>query len=72
MLNSMGVLKWILPPHIVASQLKILMPVGTEMTIVESVKKVLPADVMPMVNIWWAHTPRLMNPIPTEAATIAG
>ena len=28
--NIMGVVKWILPPQMVASQLKILMPVGTE------------------------------------------
>ena len=27
--NIIGVLNWILPPHIVPSQLKILMPVGT-------------------------------------------
>ncbi len=41
--NIMAVVKWILPPHMVASQLKILMPVGTEMTMVAKVKKVLAA-----------------------------
>ena len=39
--NSIGVAKRILPPHIVPSQLKILMPVGTAMSIVEKTKKVL-------------------------------
>ena len=34
MQNSIGVLKMILPPHIVPSQLKILMPVGIPTTIV--------------------------------------
>ena len=37
----MGVAKRTRPPQMVASQLKILMPVGTEMIIVASVKKVL-------------------------------
>ncbi len=39
---------------------------------VESVKKALPNDVMPMVNMWCAHTLRLMNAMPTDAATMAG
>ena len=33
--TSSEVVKWMLPPQMVASQLKILMPVGTEMTMVE-------------------------------------
>ena len=39
--NSIGVVKRILPPHMVASQLKILIPVGMATSIVESVKKAL-------------------------------
>ena len=62
----------IFPPHNVASQLKILIPVGTEITIVEKTKKVFPAGPIPTVNMWCAHTLRLINPIPTDAATIAG
>jgi hypothetical protein len=42
------------------------------MTIDASTKKVLGPDPMPTENIWWAHTLKLMKPIPTEAATIAG
>jgi hypothetical protein len=36
--NNKGALKFIQPPHIVASQLKILIPVGTAITIVLAVK----------------------------------
>ena len=63
MQKSIGVAKRILPPHIVPSQLKILMPVGTPTSMVEIAKKALPAGVMPTVNMWCAHTPRLMKPI---------
>ena len=41
MLNSIGVLNWIFPPHIVPIQLKILIPVGTPTAIVVMVKKLL-------------------------------
>src|SRR5207247_9466370 len=60
------------PPQQSASQLKILIPVGTEITIVEKTKKVFPAGPMPTVNIWCAHTLKLIKPIATDAATIAG
>jgi hypothetical protein len=36
--NNIGVLKIIFPPHIVAIQLKTLIPVGTAITIVAAVK----------------------------------
>jgi len=36
--NNIGVVRTILPPHIVAIQLKILMPVGTAIIIVAAVK----------------------------------
>jgi hypothetical protein len=62
----------LLPPQMVASQLKILIPVGTEMTMVARVKNVFGAAPRPTVNMWWAHTLRLMKPMPTDAATIAG
>src|SRR5215471_21335314 len=70
--NSMGVLNSIFPPHMVASQLKILIPVGTPTAIVDKAKKALAFEVMPTVNMWWAHTLMLMNPIPTVAATMMG
>ena len=46
--NSMGVLNWILPPHIVASQLNILMPVGTAIAIVVEDEK----------RVGWTHADR--------------
>ena len=36
--HNIGVVKVILPPYIVASQLNILIPVGTAITIVAAVK----------------------------------
>ena len=47
----MATVKWIFPPHIVASQLKILIPVGTAMTMVARAKNVFAAAPMPTVNM---------------------
>src|SRR5215813_14180403 len=70
--NSIGVLNWILPPHIVAIQLKILIPVGMPTAIVVIAKKLLAYEFMPTVNMWCAQTLRLTNPMQTVAATITG
>src|SRR5437588_10856523 len=70
--NSIGVLNSIWPPHMVASQLKILIPVGTAIAIVDSTKKVFAAELMPTVNMWWAQTLILINPMHTVAATMMG
>src|ERR1700675_3910333 len=56
----------------VASQLKILMPVGTAMAIVDSTKKVFAAELMPTVNMWWAQTLMPMKPMQIVAATMTG
>ncbi len=48
--KSIGVAKRILPPHMVAIQLKILIPVGTPTSPVESTKNAFCAEVMPTVN----------------------
>src|SRR5215510_856643 len=72
MANSIGVLSWILPPHMVPIQLKILIPVGMPTAIVVMVKKLLAYEFMPMVNMWWAHTVMLTKPMPTDAATMTG
>jgi hypothetical protein len=58
--------------HKVAIQLKILIPVGTPTSMVDSVKNAFDTDVMPTVNIWCAQTPKLTNIIAMDAATIAG
>src|SRR3989442_15722817 len=68
--NSIGVLNSIFPPHMVANQLKILIPVGTAIAIVDSTKNVLALELMPTVNMWCAQTLMPMNPMQIVAATI--
>jgi len=47
--HNIGVLNVILPPYIVATQLKILIPVGTAMIIVAAVKYALESTSIPTV-----------------------
>src|SRR6476469_7832526 len=54
--NSMGVLRWITPLYKVASQLKILMTVGTAISIVGIIIGMRSHDDMPDTNMWWAQT----------------
>jgi len=49
--NIIGVAKRILPPYMVAVQLKILIPVGTPTSMLEAAKKVFAQEVMPTANI---------------------
>src|SRR5262245_65567927 len=56
MANSMGVVKRMLPRQSVPSQLKVLMADGTAMTIVDIMKLVPSAGLMPLWNMWWPHT----------------
>ena len=51
MAKIIGISKRIFPPYMVASQLNILMPVGTEMAKVAMAKKVTPNEFRPTVNI---------------------
>ena len=68
--NIIGIVKRIFPPHMVPSQLKILIPVGTAIAMVDATKNALAYEVIPMVNMWCAHTPRLMKPMHSVAATM--
>ena len=54
----------------VASQEKILIPVGTAMTIVAAVKYALVSTSKPTVNIWCAQTKNPKIPIEIIAQTI--
>jgi len=66
--QSMGVsnlLMWV--PWMVASQLKILMPVGIAMIMVAAVKYARVSTSIPMVNIWWAQTMNPRAPMPSIA-----
>src|ERR1700693_3427410 len=58
---SIGVVKWMLPPQSVPSQLNVLMAEGTAITIVEIMKVVPSSGFMPLWNMWW---PQTMNPSP--------
>jgi hypothetical protein len=65
--NIAGESKSINPPHIVAIQLKILIPVGTAIIIVAAVKYALVSTSNPTVYIWCAHTINPKIPIDTIA-----
>jgi antibiotic biosynthesis monooxygenase (ABM) superfamily enzyme len=61
--KSIGVFNTILPPNIVAIQLKILIPVGTAIIIVALVKYARVSTSNPTVNIWCAQTIKPKKPI---------
>ena len=54
--NSMGVVKWIFPPHIVAHHEKILIPVGTAISSVVTIIGTRSQSAMPATNMWCAQT----------------
>ena len=67
---SIGVSKWMFPRQSVASQLKIFTPVGTAITIEETMKKMFRKAGIPTVNMWCAQTSIEKNAIPAvENAT---
>jgi len=55
------------PPNIVATQLKILIPVGTAIIIVALVKYARVSTSKPTVNMWCAQTIKPKNPIESIA-----
>src|SRR5918996_4287483 len=54
--NSIGVVRWITPLQSVASQEKILMPVGTAISIVVIIIGTRSHECMPETNMWCAQT----------------
>src|SRR5699024_3407328 len=60
-----------LPPHIVASQLKILIPVGTAIAIVAIAKIEFATGPRPTVNMWCAQTMKPKNAMNSVANTNA-
>ena len=68
--KSMGVLKMILPPHIVPIQLKIFTPVGMAINMVSMEKAEVATIPIPVVNIWWLQTAKPMNPMMPPEKTI--
>ena len=67
--KSSGVLKRSDPPHIVASQLKILTPVGMAMSMLVPAMMVLNSEGKPAANMWCAHTRKPRNAM-TPSMTI--
>jgi len=66
----MGVRKSREPPHIVASQLKILIPVGTAIIIVAAVKYARVSTSKPTTNMWCAQTKKPSRPMDSIAYTM--
>ncbi len=66
-----GVRNWSEPPHIVPIQLKIFTPVGMAISMVVSEKNVSAIGPMPVVNMWWLHTPKPRKAMNTPEKTIA-
>jgi len=56
--------------YIVASHLKILIPVGKAMIIIADVKYACVSTPVPTVNMWCAHTTNPSNPIAITAKII--
>ncbi len=54
--QSMGVVKWIFPFHNVASQEKILIPVGTAIRSVVTIIGTRSQGAIPATNMWCAQT----------------
>ena len=53
--NAVVMESW--PPHMVAIQVNILMPVGIAISIDVTAKALSAAGPMPTANMWWPHTP---------------
>jgi hypothetical protein len=56
----------------VASQLKILIPVGTAIVMLEKPKSAFSTSPKPTVNMWWAQTVAERNAIATPEPTTTG
>src|SRR6266481_3149668 len=61
---SIGVVRRMFPPQSVPSQLNVLMAEGTAITMVESMKLVPRAGLMPLWNMWCPHTIQERNAMP--------
>ena len=63
--KSIAVVRRRAPPQSVASQLKILMPVGIAISIVATENAASAIGPMPAANMWWLQTPKPKKPIST-------
>src|SRR4051794_38449307 len=67
--NSMGVENFTTPFHIVAIHAKNWTPLGIVMMRLAAEKNDIESGGMPVANMWWTHTPKLMKAIVTSAVT---
>jgi hypothetical protein len=69
--NSMGVVRCMRPFHIVASQEKILIPVGTAITIEVTIMGTRSHDAIPATNMWCAQTEKPSTRIAISESAIS-
>src|SRR5437879_13545044 len=69
--KSMGAFSSIAPPHMVAIQLKILIPLGTAIARVMIMNGRRAEIDRPVVNMWCTQTPKERKPIATVDRAIA-
>src|SRR5258705_365904 len=67
---SIGTWKWMFPSHIVPSQLNTLIADGTEINSVETMNAVPMVGFIPLMNMWWPHTPQPRKPMAMIASTM--
>ncbi len=67
----MAVVKRILPPHNVPSQLMVLIADGTPMASVMRLNAKPVYGLMPLMNMWWPHTKKPSKPMAKIAYTMA-
>src|SRR5437899_13003681 len=70
--KSIGVANRIRPPYIVATQLKILMPVGMAISMVDAANAEFSGAPIPTANMWWAQTVIHRKPLASAGATTNG
>ena len=69
--NSIAVVRWMTPSHSVATQEKILMPVGTAISIVVAIIGIRSHGAMPLTNMWCAQTVKPSTPMATVENAIS-
>ena len=67
---SIGTWKVMFPSHTVPIQLNTLIADGTEIRSVDTMNSVPRVGFIPLMNMWWPHTPQPRKPIAMMASTI--
>ena len=68
--HNMGVVKWIFPFQMVATQEKILIPVGTAISSVVIIIGTRSHEAMPATYMWCAHTEKPSTRIASRLSAI--